>query len=133
VRFPASVLLIIAASGCSSPEAPAPCDPRVERGGRISSRGAALHLCVGGTLDLAFDVWECASHFEYTSSAAWSTDKLNIAVVEAGVVRGVATGTAKISATVDTRTDSIDVLVTECFEPPIDAGVDAASDSSDAD
>jgi hypothetical protein len=85
----------------------------VERGGRISSRGEPLRVCVGGTLELAFDVFECASHADYTTAAAWSSSNTNV-VVERGVVRGVAVGSAKVTAQIDVRTDSVDLTIEDC-------------------
>jgi len=103
-----------ALAGCSDEPSGARCDPKVENGARISSRGAPLTVCIGDTLELGFDLWECATHAEVTEFATWATDKPDIAVVERGVVRGVAAGTAKISAAHSGRTDTIDIAVLAC-------------------
>ncbi len=114
MRFASGALLFVALSGCTSEQGPPPCDPRVERGGRISSRGVPLRVCVGGTLELAFDIYECASNADYTSSATWSSDNAR-AVVERGVVRGVSAGSATIRAAIEDRSDSIEVAIEECL------------------
>lgn len=107
-------LVIAALAGCSDEPSAAPCDPKVENGARISSRGAPLTVCVGDTLELGLDLWECATHAEVTQFATWTTSEPAIAIVDRGVVRGVAAGTAKISATYAGRSDAITVTVAKC-------------------
>ena len=83
-------------------------------GARISSRGAPLTVCVGETLELGFDRWECATNAEVTQFATWATSEPAIALVDRGAVRGVAAGSAKITATYGERSDVVTVTVATC-------------------
>jgi hypothetical protein len=110
--------LLIAATlvfaGCGSTDDGSACDPKVENGARMSTRGASPVVCVSGTLELALDLWECATAAEVTPWATWSSDKPSVAVVDQGVVRGVAPGNVTITALYAGRSDQTTIQVVGC-------------------
>lgn len=80
----------------------------------MSSRGVTPVVCVGRTLELALDLWECATTAEVTRFATWTSDKPNLATVDQGVVLGVAPGKVTITAAYSGRSDSTTVDVVSC-------------------
>jgi hypothetical protein len=92
-------------------------------------------FCVGATLELGFDVWQCASYLDNTAGAEWTTDNAAVATVERGVVLGIAPGTATITARAGEFEDTLEVRVRVegCPPPPVDGGTDVLADSSTTD